>query len=66
MVLTSEHLSSGGNSMSTAAVSTQAGWYAVGGGLERYWDGMAWTDEVRPVPAYVGSAQRDGRSLTAV
>ena len=30
--------------MSTAAVSTPAGWYAVGGGLERYWDGAAWTD----------------------
>jgi hypothetical protein len=52
--------------MSTAAVSTPAGWYAVGGGLERYWDGTAWTDEVRPVPAYVGSGQRDGRFLTAV
>ncbi|HET8663563.1 MAG TPA: DUF2510 domain-containing protein [Nocardioides sp.] len=52
--------------MSTAAVSTPAGWYAVGGGLERYWDGAAWTDEVRPVPAYVGSGQRDGRFLTAV
>ena len=25
--------------MSATAVSTQAGWYAVGGGVERYWDG---------------------------
>lgn len=52
--------------MSTAAVGTQAGWYAVGGGFERYWDGEDWTDELRPVPAYVGVQPREGRFLTAV
>jgi Protein of unknown function (DUF2510) len=38
----------------------------VGGGQERYWDGRDWTDEVRPVPAYVGVERRDGGFLTAV
>jgi len=50
---------------STASIA-QAGWYAVGGGFERYWDGVDWTDEVRPVPAYVGVQPREGRFLTAV
>ena len=39
--------------MSNAVTAVQAGWYAVGGGYERYWDGSAWTEQVRPVPAYV-------------
>jgi len=52
--------------MSTTAVTTQAGWYAVGGGHERFWDATTWTEQVRPVPAYVGTAHRDGRFLTAV
>jgi hypothetical protein len=52
--------------MSSTAATAQAGWYAVGGGQERYWDGLAWTDEVRPVPSYVGVEHRDGRFLTAV
>jgi hypothetical protein len=52
--------------MSSTATTAQAGWYAVGGGQERYWDGLAWTDEVRPVPSYVGVEHRDGRFLTAV
>ncbi|MET3962874.1 hypothetical protein ABIE44_002808 [Marmoricola sp. OAE513] len=27
---------------------TPQGWYPVDGGQERYWDGAAWTDQVRP------------------
>jgi hypothetical protein len=38
------------NSTDTVA---QAGWYAVGGGHERYWDGSAWTEQKRPVPSYL-------------
>jgi hypothetical protein len=49
--------------MTSTGISTQAGWYAVGGGHERYWDGSAWTDRVRPVPAYVRAAQSDGQLL---
>ena len=45
--------------MSTTDIAAQAGWYAVGGGRERYWDGSAWTEQVRPVPAYVLVEQRD-------
>jgi uncharacterized protein DUF2510 len=45
-------------SMSTTATSEQAGWYAVGGGRERYWDGSAWTEGVRPVPEYVQGTRR--------
>jgi hypothetical protein len=40
-------------SMSTTTTTALAGWYAVGGGQERYWDGSAWTERVRPVPTYV-------------
>ena len=39
--------------MSTTQTAAHAGWYAVGGGHERYWDGWDWTERVRPVPAYV-------------
>jgi hypothetical protein len=46
--------------MSTTHTAALAGWYAVGGGRERYWDGWTWTDRVRPVPAYVGVERRDG------
>jgi hypothetical protein len=46
--------------MSTTDATAHAGWYAVGGGYERFWDGTAWTDRVRPVPAYVGVAGRTG------
>ena len=60
MVRLSEQMLSGGNAMSTIDTFTQAGWYAVGGGRERYWDGQGWTEQVRPVPAYVGVEQRDG------
>jgi hypothetical protein len=45
--------------MSTADMAAQAGWYAVGGGRERYWDGSAWTHQVRPVPSYVRGEHRD-------
>ncbi|HEY3530654.1 MAG TPA: DUF2510 domain-containing protein [Nocardioides sp.] len=45
--------------MSTTDTAAQAGWYAVGSGRERYWDGWAWTDRVRPVPAYVRIERRD-------
>lgn len=55
-------LLSGGNAMSTTETAAQAGWYAVGGGRERYWDGWAWTERVRPVPAYIG-VDRRGRLL---
>jgi uncharacterized protein DUF2510 len=26
-----------------------AGWYPQGQGIERYWDGAAWTDQIRPL-----------------
>ena len=39
--------------MNSTVTAVQAGWYAVGSGQERYWDGSGWTDRVRPVPAYV-------------
>lgn len=52
--------------MSKVDMAVQAGWYAVGGGQERYWDGVAWTDAVRPVPRYVGVERRDAAFLTAV
>jgi hypothetical protein len=47
-------------SMSRTDVIAHAGWYAVGGGHERYWDGWAWTEQVRPVPAYVQVKRREG------
>ena len=65
LVRTSEHLSSGESACATA-VTTQAGWYAVGGGDERYRGDLVWTEETRPVPSYVGVEHRDGRFLTAV
>ncbi|WP_310961332.1 DUF2510 domain-containing protein [Nocardioides terrisoli] len=39
-------------------VQAPAGWYPVDGGHERFWDGAAWTEQVRdaPVPADTGSA----------
>jgi hypothetical protein len=40
--------------------TAQAGWYAVGGGCERYWDGWAWTQLVRPVPPYLKPRRRPG------
>ena len=52
--------------MSSTATTAQAGWYAVGGGQERYWDGLAWTEETRPVPPYVGVDHRDSQFQTAV
>jgi uncharacterized protein DUF2510 len=45
--------------MKITQVAGQAGWYAVGGGHERYWDGSAWTQRVRPVPHYVRVEHRD-------
>jgi hypothetical protein len=45
--------------MGTTHTAAQAGWYAVGGGHERYWDGSAWTHQVRPVPRYVRGEHRD-------
>jgi hypothetical protein len=39
--------------MSSTDTTAQAGWYAVGSGFERYWDGSAWTERLRPVPSYV-------------
>jgi hypothetical protein len=39
--------------MSTTEMAAPAGWYAVGGGHERYWEGSAWTERVRAIPAYV-------------
>ena len=39
--------------MSSTDTTAQAGWYAVGGGFERYWDGSAWTEQKRPVPSYL-------------
>jgi hypothetical protein len=45
--------------MSITDTSAQAGWYAVGRGRERYWDGSAWTERLRPVPAYVRVTRRD-------
>jgi hypothetical protein len=44
--------------MSITDTSTTAGWYAVGGGHERFWDGSVWTEQLRPVPAYVRVAPR--------
>jgi hypothetical protein len=52
--------------MSTTASATHAGWYAVGGGHERYWDGSAWTERLRPVPAYVGFKPHHERPLASV
>ncbi len=46
--------------MSTSDVTAHAGWYAVGRGRERFWDGSAWTEQVRPVPAYVQVNRREG------
>jgi hypothetical protein len=55
-------------------MTTPAGWYDDGSGAQRYWDGSAWTDQVRPPPpaapgpppAYVpqasSSAARNGFS----
>jgi Protein of unknown function (DUF2510) len=53
--------------MSTTDTAAQAGWYAVGGGRERYWDGWGWTERVRPVPHHVRVEHRDDllRRLTA-
>jgi uncharacterized membrane protein YjgN (DUF898 family) len=31
-------------------VTTPAGWYPNGQGAEQYWDGQAWTQQVRPPP----------------
>jgi hypothetical protein len=31
-----------------AKVSTPAGWYALPGGVERYWDGQAWSSAPAP------------------
>lgn len=39
--------------MSSTTMTAQAGWYAVGGGYERYWNGLEWTERLRPVPSYV-------------
>jgi hypothetical protein len=44
--------------VSTANTTACAGWYAVGSGHERYWDGWAWTEHVRLVPAYVQAVRR--------
>jgi hypothetical protein len=44
------------NSTDTAA---HAGWYAVGGGHERYWDGSAWTERTRSVPSYLHGTATD-------
>jgi Protein of unknown function (DUF2510) len=52
--------------MSSTDMTAQAGWYAVGGGFERYWNGSGWTERFRPVPAYVGVEHRDERFLTSV
>ena len=52
--------------MSSTDTTAQAGWYAVGGGFERYWDGLAWTERLRPVPTYVGVEHRDQGFLTSV
>jgi hypothetical protein len=49
--------------MSTTDTAAQAGWYAIGGGRERYWDGWAWTELMRPVPHYVRVPPRDGVRL---
>jgi Protein of unknown function (DUF2510) len=51
-------------SMSTTAATALAGWYAVGGGLERYWDGSAWTEQVRAVPPYLQRVRRSGLLAT--
>jgi uncharacterized membrane protein YjgN (DUF898 family) len=45
---------------------TAAGWYQGGDGLERYWDGGAWTEQSRPVASGVpggGVAARGGRQF---
>ena len=49
--------------MSTTVTAAQAGWYAIGGGYERYWDGAAWTERLRPVPAYVRADPTEGQLL---
>lgn len=46
--------------MSTTDATAYAGWYAVGGGHERYWDGSTWTEHLRPVPPYVQAKRREG------
>jgi hypothetical protein len=46
--------------MSITDTSATAGWYAVGGGYERYWDGSVWTERLRPVPSYVVVERRQG------
>ena len=51
--------------MSSTDTTAQAGWYAVGGGFERYWDGSGWTERLRPVPTYVGVARWDEWFLTS-
>jgi hypothetical protein len=53
----------GGTFVSTTVTAAQAGWYAVGGGQERYWDGNAWTERVRPVPHYIRAEHRDDEVL---
>lgn len=44
--------------MSITDTTASAGWYAVGGGHERYWDGSVWTEQRRPVPSYVRVVRR--------
>ena len=44
--------------MSSTDTTSTAGWYAVGGGHERYWDGSVWTEQLRPVPSYVRVGRR--------
>ena len=46
--------------MSITDTTAPAGWYAVGRGYERFWDGFVWTERLRPVPAYVGVERRQG------
>ena len=31
--------------------SAQPGWYPVGNGTQRYWDGTRWTDHLAPMPS---------------
>jgi Protein of unknown function (DUF2510) len=47
-------------SMSTADATAHSGWYAVGGGRERYWDGSDWTEQLRSVPQYVQVSRIEG------
>ncbi len=51
--------------MNSTDAAAQAGWYAVGGGHERYWDGSAWTDQRRPVPSYVHVTAADSDTPAA-